>query len=155
MTFDLASLGSITQLTTNNRENTGRTLDDFFYDLERRVPYFSSPNREPRFYPQLDVSETNSNYHISLDLPGVNKKDIDVKIDNNILTIKGKKEFDKDHKDNNFYTRERFYGDFQRSINLPSDADTDKVETSFKDGVLQIMVSKSTDSHVKSIEIKG
>jgi HSP20 family protein len=107
MTFDLASLGSITQLTTNNRENTGRTLDDFFYDLERRVPYFSSPNREPRFYPQLDVSETNSNYHISLDLPVVNKKDIDVKIDNNILTIKGKKEFDKEHKDNNFYTRER------------------------------------------------
>ncbi|MDP5021306.1 MAG: Hsp20/alpha crystallin family protein, partial [Rickettsiaceae bacterium] len=99
--------------------------------------------------------ETNSNYHIALDLPGVNKKDIDVKIDNNILTIKGKKQFDKEHKDNNFYTRERFYSDFQRSINLPSDADTEKVETSFKDGVLQIMVSKSTDSHVKSIEIKG
>ena len=66
-----------------------------------------------------------------------------------------KKKANKEHKDNNFYTRERFYGDFQRSINLPSDADTDKVETSFKDGVLQIMVSKSTDSHVKSIEIKG
>jgi HSP20 family protein len=155
MTFHLPNLSSVFHPITNDRENNGRTLDDFFYDLERRVPHFSSSNREPRFYPQLDVSETNSNYHISLDLPGVNKKDIDVKIDNNILTIKGKKEFDKEHKDNNFYARERFYGDFQRSINLPSYADTDKVDTSFKDGVLQIMVSKSTDSHVKSIEIKG
>jgi len=71
------------------------------------------------------------------------------------LTVKGKKQFDKEHKDNNFYTRERFYGDFQRSVNLPADANTDQVDTNFKDGVLQITVPKDANSHVKSIEIKG
>ena len=55
MTFNLPNLSSVFHQTTNDRENNGRTLDDFFYDLERRIPYFSSPNREPRFYPQLDV----------------------------------------------------------------------------------------------------
>ena len=150
MTFNLPSLRSVFQPTTKPRGDINTLLDDF----ERRIPYFSNPSKEPSFCPQLDISETNSEYNISLDLPGVSKKDIDLKADNNLLTIKGKKEFDKEHKDNNFYTRERFYGDFHRSVNLPSDADTDKINTNFKDGVLQIMIPKSSDSHVKSIEIK-
>jgi HSP20 family protein len=141
------------QPTTNNRRGIDNFFDDFFCDLERRVPYFSSPIKELSFYPQLDIFETNSEYNVTLDLPGISKKDIDLKVDNNILTIKGKKEFNKEHKDNNFYTRERFYGDFHRSVNLPSDADTDKINTNFKDGVLQITVAKSSNSHVKSIEI--
>ena len=158
MTFNLPSLRSVFQPTTNPRGDINTLLDDlddFFYDFERRIPYFSDPSKEPGFRPQLDISETNSEYNISFDLPGVSKKDIDLKADNNILTIKGKKEFDKEHKDNNFYTRERFYGDFHRSVNLPSDADTDKINTNFKDGVLQIMIPKNANSHVKSIEIKG
>ena len=149
MTFNLPNLRSVFQPTTNPRGDINTLLDDF----ERRIPYFSSPSKEPSFCPQLDISETNSKYNISLDLPGVSKKDIDLKVDNNIMTIKGKKEFNKEHKDNNFYTRERFYGDFHRSVNLPSDADTDKINTNFKDGVLQINVPKSSNSRVKSIEI--
>jgi len=153
MTFNLPSLKSAFQPTTHQRGDIKNLLDDFFYDSERRVPYFSSPSKETGFCPQLDISETNSDYNILFDLPGVSKKDIDLKVDNNILTIKGKKEFDKEHKDNNFYIRERFYGDFHRTINLPSDANTEQINTNFKDGVLQITVSKSSDSHVKAIEI--
>jgi HSP20 family protein len=153
MTYNLPSLRSVFQPTTNDRRGIDNFFDDFFYDLERRVPYFSSPSKELSFYPQLDIFETNSEYNVTLDLPGISKKDIDLKVDNNILTIKGKKEFNKEHKDNNFYTCERFYGDFHRSVNLPSDADTDKINTNFKDGVLQITVAKSSNSHVKSIEI--
>jgi len=155
MTFDLPSLRSVFQPTATTRGSVDRIFDDLFYDFVHRVPHFSIPKRDSGFYPQLDVSETDSNYYISLDLPGVSKKDIDLKVDNNILTVKGKKQFDKEHKDNNFYTRERFYGDFQRSVNLPADANTDQVDTNFKDGVLQITVPKDANSHVKSIEIKG
>jgi len=151
MTFNLPNLSSVFHQKNNDRESTSHTLDDFFYDLEC---YFSSPSREPKFYPRLDVSETNSNYHISLDLPGLNTKDVDIQIDNNIMTIRGKKQFDKEHKDNSCHIYEGCYGDFRRVINLPADADIDTVETSFKDGILQILVSKSTNSYVKSIEIK-
>jgi len=154
MTFNLPSLKSVFQPTTHQRGDIKNLLDDFFYDSERRVPYFSNQSKESGFCPQLDISETNSDYNILFDLPGVSKKDIDLKVDNNILTIKGKKEFDKEHKNNNFYIRERFYGDFHRTVHLPSDTDIDKIKTNFKDGLLHIIIPKSSDSHVKSIEIK-
>ena len=151
MTFNLPNLSSVLHQITKDRKKSSPILDDLFYDLER---YFSSPNKEPRFYSQINVSERNSKYHICLYLPKVNKKDIDVQIDNNIITIRGKKQFDKEHNYNHCHIYESYYEDFRRAINLPVDSDIDTVETSFKDGVLQIMVSKSANSHVKSIEIK-
>lgn len=102
----------------------------------------------------LDVSETNSHYTIELDIPGVKKDDINISVDNNVLTIKGKKEIDKERKDSNYYSRERFYGDFKRSMSLPSGVKTDKIEASFKNGVLTIQMPKEKSSSVKTIDIK-
>ena len=93
--------------------------------------------------PRIDVSETDDEYKIEAELPGINQKEIDVKIDNNILTIKGKKEDTKEKKDKNYHLRERYYGTFQRSISLPSNIESDKIDASFKNGVLHIVVPKN------------
>lgn len=100
------------------------------------------------------MSETNSHYTVELDIPGVKKEDININVDNNILTIKGKKEMDEEHKDSNYYSRERFYGDFRRSMSLPSGVNTDKIDADFKNGVLTIKMPKDKITSAKNIEIK-
>jgi len=130
-------------------------FDDFFNNFENQSPRSLLSRNEQDVYPQLDVSETNSHYCLELDLPGIDKKDVDIKVDNNILTIKGTKELDKENKDNNFYTRERFYGDFQRSLDLPANVNIDTIAADFKDGVLTIKIPKTEISSAKTIDIKG
>ena len=155
MTFNLPSLRSTFPSTRANRTSLNKLFDDFFTDSEDRLlPSFIQQNRN-LFYPPLDISETNNHYLMEMDLPGMQKNDVDIKIDNNILTIKGKKEFGKEHKDSNFYTRERSYGEFQRSFALPSGVDTSKIDADFKNGVLILQLPKTDVSDSKSIEIKS
>ena len=85
----------------------------------------------------------------------IRKEDVDIKIDSNLITIKGKKEEVKEIKDVNFFTRERFYGNFQRSITLPFAIKSDKINASLKNGVLIIEAPKAEASSSQVIEIKG
>ena len=103
--------------------------------------------------PRIDISETDNEYKIEAELPGINQKEIDVKIDNNILTIKGKKEDVKEEKEKNYHLRERYYGAFQRSISLPNNIEPEKIKASFENGVLNISVPKSDKRAPKKIEI--
>ena len=103
--------------------------------------------------PRIDISETDAAYKIEAELPGINQKEIDVKIDNNILTIKGKKEDIKEEKEKNYHLRERYYGAFQRSISLPNNIEPEKIKASFENGVLNISVPKNDKRTPKKIEI--
>jgi HSP20 family protein len=137
--------------------NIGTSIDNLvndFFNFDNRYPRSLLTMEEQEFYPQLDVSETDSHYCLEMDLPGVTKENIDIKVDNNVITIKGKKELNKEQKDGNFYTRERFSGNFQRSFFLPHGVDADKIDASFKDGVLTIKAPKTDSSTAKAIEIK-
>ena len=131
------------------------TLMDDFFNFSNQFPRSLLTREEQDFYPQLDISEANSHYCLEIDLPGVSKKDVDIKVDNNIITIKGKKELNKEHKDSNFYTRERFCGNFQRSLSLQLGINADKIDATFKDGVLTIKAPKTDISNTKTIEIKS
>jgi HSP20 family protein len=91
---------------------------------------------------------------LEFDLPGLSKKDVEIDIDNNILVIKGNKELEKEHKDSRYYTRERFYGAFQRSFSLPTGIKESEIDASFKDGVLTVKIPKKEASHMKTIQIK-
>jgi HSP20 family protein len=155
MRFDLPSLRSVFQPSRKTRANIDDIFDDFFSGPEHQLPYSLLSRKVQDFYPQLDVSETNDYYRLDLDLAGVDKKNIDIKIDNNVLTIKGKKDLDKEHQDSNFYTRERFHGDFQRSLSLPAGVDTDSVDADFKDGVLRIKLPKTGVPSSKTITINS
>ena len=155
MTFDLPSLRSVFQPSRSTRTDTDNMFDYFFNDFENPFRRSLISRNIKDFYPLLDVSETNSHYTVELDIPGVKKEDINISIDNNILTIKGKKEIDEEHKDSNYYSRERFYGDFNRSMTLPSGINVDKIDADFNNGVLIIKVPKDKVTNTRTIDIQG
>jgi len=129
-------------------------FDDLFNELYSLPTSFLSKSGMD-LSPRIDISETDNEYKIEAELPGINQKEIDVKIDNNILTIKGKKEDIKEEKEKNYHLRERYYGAFQRSISLPNNIEPEKIKASFENGVLNISVPKSDKRTPKKIEISS
>jgi HSP20 family protein len=104
--------------------------------------------------PAVDVAEHDDEYTVKVELPGVNKDDVKITVKENVLTIQGEKKQEKEIKDSEYRRIERSYGSFQRSFTLPSSLKADKIDASFKDGVLQITVPKTEEVKVKQIEVK-
>lgn len=104
--------------------------------------------------PALDIEETDNEFIVRMDLPGMNKKDIHVSVDNNVLTIRGERRREREDKDRNYYCAERFYGQFQRSFTLPTDIDENKIHAEYKDGVLTITLPKTEEARARVVEIK-
>ncbi len=107
--------------------------------------------------PNMDLSENDKEYNVSLELPGINEKDIDINVDNGILSIQGEKSHSEDEKDKDYYVLERSYGKFYRSFTLPNNVDENNVSAKLKDGVLKISLPKTStkDSSTKKVEIKS
>jgi HSP20 family protein len=107
--------------------------------------------------PTLDLSATDKEYTIAVEIPGVDEKDVKLEIANDILTIRGEKKHEKEEKDKNFYRVERSYGSFQRVLSLPEDADQEAVKATFKRGVLTISMPRKAmpQTDVRKIEIKN
>ena len=103
--------------------------------------------------PSIDVSETESELKIDADLPGVDEKDVDVAITDNVLTIKGEKKAEKEEKKKDFHLVERSYGSFSRSLTLPFAVDPSKAKATFKNGVLSISLPKPPEIAEKSKKI--
>jgi HSP20 family protein len=104
--------------------------------------------------PQVDVEETTDAIIIRADLPGLEKKDISISVEDHKLTIRGERKNEVEDKKSNYHRVERTYGSFRRSFSLPANVQTDSVEASYKDGVLEVSVPKSEVAKPKSIEIK-
>jgi HSP20 family protein len=107
--------------------------------------------------PAVDVTETDKGYEITVDLPGMEEKNIDVKVANGILTIKGERHDEKEEKKKDYYVRERSLGSFERSFQVPDGVDSDKIDASFKKGVLTIALPKTAAAQKaeKKIEVKA
>ena len=105
--------------------------------------------------PSVDIEEEEDKYVIRADLPGVDKKDIEVKLENGVLSIRGEKHSEKETgKGTKKHRTERFHGTFARSFTLPDAVRADKVDAAYKDGVLALTIPKQEESRPKSIEIK-
>ncbi len=104
--------------------------------------------------PRVDIAETNKEFSITAEIPGVEKGDVRIKVDNGVLTIRGERKQEKEEKDKKFHRIERFYGSFTRSFTLPDNVDESRIEASFKDGMLTLSVPKTEESKPKTIEIK-
>lgn len=104
--------------------------------------------------PAVDITEDDHEYLIKAELPEVNKEDVKVSVENGILSISGERKFEKEHHGKKYHRIERAYGHFTRSFGLPEDADTDKVEAKFIEGILHVQVAKSEAAKPKQIEIK-
>ena len=107
--------------------------------------------------PAVDVSETDKAYEITAELPGMDEKNVEVKLANDVLTIKGEKQDEKEEKRKDYYMRERSFGSFQRSFQVPDGVDADKIEANFKKGVLTVTLPKSTEAQKaeKKIAVKA
>lgn len=105
--------------------------------------------------PSCDIEEQEDKYIIKADLPGVDKKDIDVKLENGVISIRGEKQVEKETgKGTKRHRTERFHGTFARSFTLPDAVQDERVDASYKDGVLSLVIPKAEESKPKSIDIK-
>lgn len=113
-------------------------------------------NFENSFSPRIDISEKNDKILVEAEIPGVKKEDLKITLQDNILTIKGEKKKEEEHKENNYYRCERSYGSFSRSFTLPVEVSTEKVDAKFNDGMLKIELKKvePKKAQEKLIELK-
>lgn len=108
------------------------------------------------FTPAVNTREGEFAYHIEVDLPGVNKKDIHVDLKDDVLTISGERKIKNEVKKKDYYKMESSYGKFQRSFTLPDNADSENIKANCEDGMLEVVIPKmkKIDKDVKKIEIK-
>ncbi len=104
--------------------------------------------------PASEASSTDDSYKISLELPGVEEKDIDVSVHDGVVTVKGEKSSEREEKGETWFFSERQYGAFSRSFRLPEDADGNKIEAHLKDGVLQVIVPKVGPEAKQGVKVK-
>ena len=104
--------------------------------------------------PAVDIAEHDDAYVVKVELPGVNKDDVKITLESNVLTISGDKKQEKETKKENYHRVERSYGSFQRSFTLPSTIKSEKIDASYKDGVLLVSLPKAEEAKTKQIEVK-
>ena len=104
--------------------------------------------------PSVDMYEDKDKITLRAELPGMRKEDIEVSLDGNNLTISGERKEEEEHKEGEMYRSERYFGRFQRSITLPTPADPNKIQASYKDGVLTVTCPKSEEAKPKQIQVK-
>lgn len=128
-------------------------VDDFFNDFS---PLWSVERPMQSFRPKVNISETDTQYKISAELPGMEEKDFEVLLEENILRIKGEKTTTEEHKEGSYARQESSYGSFERAFELPSEVDAEKIDAKFKNGVLNITLNKvSSNKKTKKIQIES
>ena len=126
-------------------DNVSRWFDDFF----------TAPTFGGSALPAVDVRETEAEYLMEVELPGLSEKDVEVKLDNNLLTISSGKDEKKEEKKNGYILRERRASRFSRSFVLPETVDREKIGAEFKSGVLHLSFPKVPAAKPKTIEVKA
>jgi HSP20 family protein len=108
-----------------------------------------------QWVPSVDVSETGKKVIVKAEIPGMDPKDIDISVNGNRLTLRGERKHEHEEKGENFHRMERSYGAFSRTIELPAEIDSNKVEATYKKGVLKVTLPKTKESPTKKIEVKS
>jgi HSP20 family protein len=106
--------------------------------------------------PSCNVSETNEEYRIEAELPGVKQQDVEVKVEDRVVTLRGERREEKEEKGKKFHRVESSYGSFMRSFTLPEDADEEQVSAEFKDGLLKVRIRRTVpkESKARTIAVK-
>jgi len=123
-----------------------------FQDAVNRL--LAEPQSSRPWAPAVDILETENELLLKADLPGVDMKNIDIRVENGTLTIKGERKYDGERNGRGYHRMERVYGAFARSFALPDTVETDKVTADYKDGVLTITVPKKEMAKPRSVKIE-
>jgi len=130
-----------------------RLFDDAFGGYS--APARSDGNGGRLLIPSVDVKQTDKTIEVEAELPGVEEKDVQVTLEDNVLTIKGEKKAEKEETKKDYYSCERSYGSFLRSFELPAGVDASKVNATFAKGVLKVTLPKAAAAQAKKIEVKA
>ncbi len=133
---------------TSFRKEMDNLLNRFF----TRSPLAETWGEE--WLPSMDITESAANIVVQAELPGLEAKDLDISLTEDVLTIKGEKKKEGETKDEHHHYSERYYGAFQRSFRLPASVQADKIEARFEKGVLKITLPKSEEAKKKEIKVK-
>jgi HSP20 family protein len=134
-----------------------RTIDRVFGDVWSGPQLLSDSWKSQNVVPSVDVTEDDRGFNVTIELPGMDEKDVVVSVTDRVLTIRGEKNEEKEKKEKDVYRSERAYGSFRRVMELPADVDAEKIDASFKKGVLTIVLPKSKEAQakVKQIPVKA
>ena len=132
------------------QEEMNRMFDNFF-GSPRRV---ERNDRVLYWTPRVNVEETDDQFEVTAELPGLNRDDVKIEIKDHALTFTGEKKTEKENKDRNVHLYERAYGKFCRTFTLPDNVDVDKIEAEFKDGILQIDIPKTEEAKPRQVEVQ-
>ena len=131
------------------------SLSELFDDLFSERSFSSAPDITGTSWPRVDIIENDNDYAIHADLPGLEKKDISVTVENGILTIAGEKNSErKSEKKDHYRYFERSYGKFSRSFQLPEHVDVENIDATYNNGTLELTLKKTEKAKPKAIEVK-
>jgi HSP20 family protein len=122
--------------------------------LFRNIGDGDDPVAAASFVPAVDIYEDTQKVVLKLEVPGIDQKDLDVRVENHTLTVKGERKFEAEEKEQNFHRIERRYGSFYRAFTLPNTVDTESVGASYNAGVLKLELKKKPEAQPKQIQIK-
>ena len=129
--------------------NLGEDFFEEFFNNDRMIA-----RRRDSWYPAVDIEEHEDQYTVSMELPGMKKEDIQINYTDGILTVSGEKKEEKEDKNRNYHCYERRFGKFERSFRIHSDIKSDKIDASFNNGILNVVLPKSETAKPKQIEVK-
>ncbi|MCF6268356.1 MAG: Hsp20/alpha crystallin family protein [Melioribacteraceae bacterium] len=137
---------------TREFDNIHNTIQQYFDDFSSMESSFNTES----FSPKIDISEKGNQLIIDAEIPGVTKEDLKITLQDNILTIEGEKKNILEESNRKYFRTERSYGSFKKSFTLPEDVDSEKVDAKFKNGVLEILLTKVEEEAPveKVIEVK-
>ena len=133
------------------QERMNRVFDESFRGINRRSGEEDWVGGS--WAPAVDIYEQNGNIVLKAELPGVDPKDVDVRVENNILTLSGERKLENEVKRENYHRVERAYGSFTRSFTLPNVVDTEKIKAEYQDGLLRMTLPKKDEARPKQISI--
>jgi HSP20 family protein len=125
-------------------------IERLFDDFSRGYPALGTQE----LWPSMDVTETDKEIELTAELPGLEEKDVQINVADNVLTIRGEKKAEKEEKDKNYRVVERSYGSFARSLELPPGIDPDQIKASIAKGILTVTVPKPAAAQVKKVPVK-
>jgi HSP20 family protein len=128
-------------------------LQNRMNSLFREFNETDNPLTTASFVPAVDIYEDAKRVVLKLEVPGMEEKDLDIRVENHTLTVKGERKFEKDEKEENFHRIERRYGSFYRAFTLPSTVDTENVQANYSAGILKLELSKKPEAQPKQIKV--
>ena len=112
-----------------------------------------NPMTTASFIPAVDIYEDENKVVLKLEVPGIEEKDLDVRVENNTLTVKGERKLEKEEKEQNFHRIERRYGSFYRAFTLPTTVDAEHIDAQYNAGVLKLELKKKPEAQPKQIKV--